>query len=137
MENKISLFGYELIRTEVLKNVLGKNANGLLYWAGKELSRSHKTDSEYDATEFFSKADWGNLSLIKESKDEIKYHLTGDLVDFRLQTKDADFNLETGFLAAQVELKSKKRTEATCNINVKKRFVEIIVKSDLKDDVEG
>lgn len=137
MEKKISHFGYELIRTEVLKNILGKNANELLYWAGKELVRNHKVSTLEEVVTYFDNAGWGTLSLVKQGKDELTFNLTGELVEYRIQNAEsADFNLETGFLAAQMELSLKKRTEAICKIIAKKGIVEIIVKSDLKDDIE-
>lgn len=136
MSNSVSLFGYELIRNEVLKNILGKNANELLYWAGKEIARNHKVETQEGLVDFFKETSWGNLVLTKQTKDGLVFELTGDVVENRIMNNDdAEFNIETGFLAAQTELSIKKSTDAIYEINKRKKLVKIKVISDMKEDV--
>lgn len=135
-EITIPSFGYELVREELLANILGKDAPEILYWSGKRLARSYPLQSVTDIIHFFEKAGWGQLTLKKEATNELHFHLTSPLIVNRLhQNKDSNFKLETGFLAQQIELQNGMTTEACDQIYKKTGLVEIIVRWDKKDRI--
>ena len=41
----VSLFGHELIRNDLLHELLGKDAPEILYWAGKKLARQYPLET--------------------------------------------------------------------------------------------
>lgn len=133
----IPAFGYELIREELLPNILGKEASYILYWAGKDLARKHPLESMEEIFEFFSKAGWGVLSVKRESKQELEVELTSPLVAERIKKKDnCSFQIEAGFLAKQIERQKKVIAEAY--EHPKKRAGKVIftIKWDNKDRIE-
>ncbi|MFC4321005.1 YslB family protein [Litchfieldia salsa] len=109
----VSAFGYELIREDVLTDLLGKNASQLLYWAGKNLARKHPLHSVEDIISFFEKAGWGSLTVDRIKKNEMEFHLTGELVAVRMKKKEEhSFQLEAGFLAQQIQQQTDQLTES-------------------------
>jgi predicted hydrocarbon binding protein len=127
-------FGYELIREELLSNILGKDAPDILYWAGKHLARTHLLQNIAEIAAFFEEAGWGTLTIIKESKNELQFELTSPLVKRRIQLKpDLHFKLEAGFLAQQIESQLGLIAEAHEQTNKKQGFVLITVRWDQKD----
>ncbi|WP_442595334.1 YslB family protein [Neobacillus sp. D3-1R] len=132
----IPSFGYELVREELLTNILGKDAPDILYWSGKRLARSYPLDSLSDIIQFFERAGWGELAIKREASNEISFTLTSPLIIHRLQqNKDSHFKLETGFLAQQIELQTEMLAEAYEQIHKKVGLVEIIVRWDKKDRI--
>ena len=75
-KQEVPVFGYEIIRDHVLSNILGKHESEILYWAGKDLARKFPLYSMEEAQQFFLEAGWGQLTLLKENKDEFTYVLT-------------------------------------------------------------
>lgn len=77
MESKVELetsnFGYDLIRNDVLSELLGTEKETLLYWVGKSTARSYPLETTDELISFFEKAQWGTLSLVK--KNPMKKHL--------------------------------------------------------------
>lgn len=133
----IPAFGYELIREELLPNILGKEASFILYWAGKDLARKHPLESMDEIFEFFSKAGWGVLSIKRESKQELEVELTSPLIAERLKKRDnCSFQIEAGFLAQQIE--HHKKVIAEAYEHPKKRAGKVIftIKWDKKDSIE-
>ncbi len=127
----VPAFGYELIREEVLSDVLGKNTPQLLYWAGKNLARKYPLDTVDDIIAFFIHAGWGTLHIESFKKNEMEFHLTGELVSKRIQKKEEhSFQLEAGFLAQQIQQQHNQLTEAY--EQQKKRALHVIftVKSE-------
>ncbi|MBU8909173.1 DUF2507 domain-containing protein, partial [Desertibacillus haloalkaliphilus] len=61
MEVRTDQFGYDLIRNDVLQDLLGKDHDAILYWIGRSLARKYPVSTVEDAILFFEKADWGNL----------------------------------------------------------------------------
>ncbi|MBK3493501.1 YslB family protein [Viridibacillus sp. YIM B01967] len=125
------LFGYELIRDHVLSSVLGKNEEDILYWCGKELARKFPLYSMEEAISFFHEAGWGDLTIVKQSKDETFYALTGD--PEIMQFEKRCFRLESGFLAQQQQKISGYLTECYDEKKSKRDVVSFQVKWDLKD----
>ncbi|MHC0037432.1 YslB family protein [Pseudoneobacillus sp. C159] len=141
MEEEISLheisvpsFGYELIREELLSNILGKDAPEILYWAGKQLARNYLLQNLDEISAFFSEAAWGTLTVKKEHKNELIFELTSELISRRLKLKqDIHFRLEAGFLAQQIENQLRMVAEANVQIHKKAGIIEITVRWDQKD----
>lgn len=81
MEPKVELetsnFGYDLIRNDVLHELLGTEKETLLYWIGKSTARSYPLENTDDLISFFERAGWGTLSLVKEKPYEKTFELTG------------------------------------------------------------
>ncbi|WP_077216185.1 YslB family protein [Bacillus kwashiorkori] len=104
LELSIPAFGYELIREELLTDLLGNDAPIILYWAGKRIARNYPLFTINEIRDFFQNAGWGNLHLLEEKNNEITFELSGDLIHHRLETKvNPTFQLEAGFLAEQIQ----------------------------------
>ncbi len=99
-EQQIPLFGYELLRDDVLPDLLGKEHNIILYWSGKSLARKYPVNSIEEIINFFQRAGWGELSLVKEKKAELIFELTSLTIQ---QKKNVQRPLEAGFLAEQIQ----------------------------------
>ncbi|MFJ7731490.1 YslB family protein [Lysinibacillus sp. NPDC097231] len=129
----ISAFGYEIIRDHILSSILGKHENDVLYWAGKELARKFPCKSQEELIAFFADACWGNLELIKESKDGRIFQLTNDpdllLIGHRC------FRLEAGFIAEQIQQAKGYLTECYDEKQVKQEHVVFTVKWDVKERI--
>jgi predicted hydrocarbon binding protein len=100
-ELQIPLFGYDLLRKDVLPDLLGKEHNIILYWAGKSLARKYPVSSIDEIISFFRKAGWGDLGLVKEKKSELIFELTSHLF---IDKKTTICPLEAGFLAEQIQI---------------------------------
>lgn len=125
----VPAFGYELIREELLNDLLGKDRGTILYWAGKRLARTYPLFSFNEIKEFFHNAGWGSIELIKENKNEYEFELTSKLIEERLKrTTNITFQMEAGFLAEQIQLQKKVYAEAYENLKKKEGKVCIIVK---------
>ncbi|MFJ7974687.1 YslB family protein [Peribacillus sp. JNUCC 23] len=136
-EMHIPIFGYELIREILLNDILGKDSPHVLYWAGKQLARKFPLHNIDETINFFSSAGWGDLTLVKQSKDEIEMTLTGIMVERRFELNTAcHFQLETGFLAEQISLQRKFTAEGAEETKRRARRATIFVKLDLKDPIE-
>ncbi|HSI68424.1 MAG TPA: YslB family protein [Planococcus sp. (in: firmicutes)] len=123
-------FGYDLIRNHVLSDILGAHEDDILYWAGKSLARKFPLSSLAEAPDFFHQADFGKLSLEKNSRHEAVYSLSP------LSSGGRCFKLEAGFLAEQKQNIDGFVTEAYEEPHPKKKMVRITLKWDLKDKVE-
>lgn len=66
IELKVPAFGYELIREDLLNELLGEDTPDILYWAGKQIARKYPLFSINEIKEFFTNAGWGTLELIHE-----------------------------------------------------------------------
>lgn len=126
------LFGYRLIRDELIPDLLGNHTKDILYWAGKKLARTYPCSNEGEIISFFIRAEWGDLSIIKQKNNEIHFELAGNVVQERIQHNDPLFTLEAGFIAEQVAMIKQYQTEAVYTRN-KKHCVQIELKWDQKD----
>ena len=129
----IPTFGYELIRDNILRTVLGKHEEEVLYWAGKELARKFPLFTLDEAPLFFEQAGWGILSVEKQDKDEIIYKLSGDADTLKLEERC--FRIEAGFLAEQTQKINGFLTECYEEKNNKQGTITFNVKWDLKEPV--
>lgn len=120
-------FGYEIIRDYVLSEVLGQHEADILYWAGKSIARKFPLFAMEEAPDFFSQANFGQLSLEKAGKDETIYTLHPNKIENRC------FKLEAGFLAEQKQKLGGFLTEAYEEVLPKKNLVRITLKTDLRE----
>ncbi len=131
----VPAFGYELIREELMDDLLGNDKPGILYWAGKRIARKYPLFSIEEITEFFSNAGWGNLTLEYEKKYEMGFSLTSELIKNRLSAKtSATFQLEAGFLAEQIKRIKKVYAETFEHPKKKVGTVRFIVRWDEETD---
>lgn len=131
------LFGYELIREELMPIILGKDTAAILYWAGKDLARKFPLNSLEEVMDFFIKAGWGTLSVKSEFKNELEVVLSSEIISNRLKNRgNCSFQIEAGFLAQQIE--NQKNVIAEAYEHPKKRSGKVIftLKWDRKDPVD-
>ena len=135
-EPLIPAFGYEIIREFLLEDLLGKEGPQILYWAGKQLGRRFPLSNTEETIAFFHDAGWGDLQLIKETKDELKWELSGELIKRRFAiNENTHFQLEAGFLAYQTEHQRKVVSETYEEQKKRANKVYFTVKSDNKDTI--
>lgn len=132
LDDCISPFSNHLLRHILLPEILGKEEEAILYWAGKTLARKlFDSMHEKGLNEFFNKANWGELTLIKEKKKELLFELVAPYM-----VKDRPFSMECGFLAQWMELEKGFITEATYNVKKSEPCtVRITVRWDVSDPV--
>lgn len=134
---KISIFGYELLREFLIPEILGKDTPEILYWAGKKLARKYPLENQNEIIDFFSRASWGKLIMKNESKDEIEFELESPLMVSRVKSKaEHFFQLEAGFLAQQIEIQKGTVAEAFEHPVKRSQKVQFTVKWDRKDKIE-
>ncbi|KAB2338766.1 DUF2507 domain-containing protein [Cytobacillus depressus] len=133
----ISVFGYELIREELLHDLLGDDTAEILYWAGKRLARKYPLESLSEIIDFFQEASWGNLTIIKETKNELELELSSPIIKERCKKNNhCTFQLEAGFIAQQIELQLSVICETFEHPNKKRGNVQYTVKWDKKDKLD-
>jgi predicted hydrocarbon binding protein len=133
---EIPLFGYHLIREVLLPDLLGKETDSILYWAGKHLARCYPLETFDDIILFFEKAGWGTLAVIKERQDELEIELTGPAVSARIaMNAHCSFQLEAGFLAQQIEQQKRFVSEAYEQQKKRDQKVTFTVKWDRKHEI--
>lgn len=125
----VSVFGYELIRDVLLTEVLGNDASAILYWGGKSLARRFPCVDFEELSSFFAEAGWGQITLVKESKNEQMFHLSGGMTERRFEVQtNPFFTLEAGFIAEQTAIRFETEAEAVCHLHKRSKHVEITVK---------
>ncbi|PGL67244.1 YslB family protein [Bacillus sp. AFS055030] len=132
----ISGFGYELIRNDLLSDLLGKEQNDILYWAGKMLARKYPLATFEEIIEFFDQAGWGTLTVEEEKKQEVHLTLSSELITYRnQQKKNVSYQLEAGFLAMQIQQQIDVIAETYEEQSKRGDKVKFQVKWDLKDPI--
>ncbi|WP_125982349.1 YslB family protein [Loigolactobacillus iwatensis] len=95
---------YELLRDVLLPNLLGQESAGILYWAGKSLARQLPLADISDLSHFFSQFGLGDLTLTEQGHRQYHFTLAGPVIEKRQAAfAKADFQLETGFIAQQIQ----------------------------------
>lgn len=118
------LAGHELIRHIALPELLGQDANMVLYYMGKNLARKFPLTILDELPYFFKQVGWGDLKLLKEKKSLYSYELTGPIIEARKNYEQPlNYRLECGFIAEQIQLISGKHTEATFELKNKNQTV--------------
>jgi predicted hydrocarbon binding protein len=134
---KIPAFGYELLRDEVIPEILGRDSAQIMYWTGRAMGRKYPCNTIEEIIAFFEKTGWGSLQLLKEKKEEMIFELSSPLISSRLSSnKDALFGLESGFLAESVQSITNYATETHEKVNSKKGIVTFTARWDLKEQIE-
>ncbi|UPM55190.1 YslB family protein [Gottfriedia acidiceleris] len=132
----ISGFGYELIRNDLLNDLLGKEQNDILYWAGKMIARKYPLATFEEIIEFFEQAGWGTLTVEEEKKQEVHLTLSSELITYRnQQKKNVSYQLEAGFLAMQIQQQIDVIAETYEELSKRGDKVKFQVKWDLKDPI--
>ena len=132
----VPAYGYELIREILIPELLGRDTPDLLYWAGKRIARLFPLHAIEEAYTIFQKVGWGNLEVVKQTKNEITYQLSSDLIEKRLKEKGkCTFQLEAGYLAQQYEQTKKVIAEAFEDQKIKYKKITFTVRWDSKDPV--
>ncbi|NRG46208.1 YslB family protein [Bacillus sp. CRN 9] len=130
-------FGYELIREDLLLDLLGKDTADILYWAGKRLARKYPLSSTDELVDFFQQAGWGKLDKLSEDQKEMELELSSPLFASRFKKNpQTTFQLEAGFIAQQIEQKKEVVCEAFEHPRKKGGKVLFTVKWDKKDSTE-
>jgi len=112
--------GQDVLRYISLPGILGTEAETLLYFMGKDLSRTLKPETLHDIYYIFEKLGWGRLDYVKEKRKMFVFSLMSDAVVRRLKAPvDAEFRLEAGFLAESLQMVKKQPCECTEEINNK------------------
>lgn len=127
-EELISSFAYTLLRNELIPELLGKEEQPILYWAGKHLARKYPLSNTDEICDFFSSAAWGNLSVVYLKKNKILFELNPGF------NRTSHFQLEAGFLAEQIQNINSCLTEAY--EQVKKDAILFTVESNPKDPIK-
>ncbi len=131
MEVETNRFGYDLIRNDVLRDLLGKDHDTILYWIGKSLARKYPVPTVEEMITFFEEANWGTLARIKEKKQEQLFELTGEWMN---KSDQRCYQLEAGFLAQQVETWNNCISGAT--YTEKNGLILIKIETDKKDTIK-
>jgi predicted hydrocarbon binding protein len=134
----ISAYGLELIRSSLLPSLLGKEHDGILYWAGKDLARKFPLNTIEEIIVFFQKASWGTLELVKETNKDILFHLSSPMISKRNRCdKTISYQLEAGFLAEQIQQINSYITDAYTSEKKGTNYIVIFkVQWDKKDQVD-
>ncbi|HCU42750.1 YslB family protein [Leuconostoc falkenbergense] len=133
---QVNSFALSLLRDGLLVNLLQEDYPHILYWAGKEIARQFPTDTLTSVKEFFANAAFGDLEIKSQDSKNQRWELTGDLVKQRLSlNKNADFSLEAGFLAQQLEVQTGAIAEANFKYLKKNEGVSFEVVTDLTETV--
>ncbi|AXI09623.1 DUF2507 domain-containing protein [Oceanobacillus sp. 143] len=119
--------GYDVLRYISLPELLGKEANTLLYFMGRNLARKFAINDLEDLITIYDKLGWGKLELVKEKKKELLFQLMADSVALRLQASfTAEFRMEAGFLAEAIQKLN--GIECECIEEINKRIHQVAFK---------
>ena len=79
---------YELLREELLPDLIGNDLDGILYWSGRNLARKYPLETIEEVIQFFEKAGWGTLSIVEHKRREMQFQLKGTLIAERQKQND-------------------------------------------------
>ncbi|NLS38101.1 DUF2507 domain-containing protein [Fructobacillus tropaeoli] len=134
----VSAFAPLLLRDALLANILTDDYANITYWAGKELARQFPVETSADLPAFFEKAAFGDLTIKYQSGDQQQWLLSGAMVEDRLATNhQADFSLETGFLAQQLELQEEVVAEGTFQVSARQQTVTVTILTDMSHKISS
>src|SRR5699024_1088052 len=120
--------GYDVLRYISLPELLGSESNTLLYFMGRHPARRLDIKAIEDISYIFEKLGGGEIELGKEKRRELVRHLMADAVVQRLKSPlDAEFRLESGFLADAIQIMKGTECECTVEINCKIYPIEFMV----------
>ena len=84
----LNAFAYELLREELLPDLIGNDLDGILYWSGRNLARKYPLETIEEVIQFFEKAGWGTLSIVEHKRREMQFQLKGTLIAERQKQND-------------------------------------------------
>ncbi|WP_429754431.1 MULTISPECIES: YslB family protein [unclassified Bacillus (in: firmicutes)] len=133
----MNAFAYELLREELLPDLIGKELDAILYWAGRNLARKYPLETIDEVIQFFVKAGWGDLTIIEHKRREMQFKLTGDLIKERQQqNRHSSYQLEAGFIAEQIQKQRSVIAESYEEQKKRSDSILFLVQWDVKDPVE-
>ncbi|PHA00765.1 hypothetical protein COE51_05480 [Bacillus pseudomycoides] len=133
----INAFAYELLREELLPDLIGKELDAILYWAGRNLARKYPLETMDEMIQFFTKAGWGDLTVIEHKRREMQFKLSGALIEEREQQKrHSSYQLEAGFIAEQIQKQRGVIAESYEEQKKRSDSIMFLVQWDVKDPVE-
>lgn len=93
--------GFDILRYFTLPELLGEDAEHILYIMGRNIARHSDIHSQEDIAHFIQYFGWGELTEMKVSKKERTFSLSGHVIEKRLSQEVLTINmkLEAGFLA--------------------------------------
>lgn len=134
----LNAFAYELLREELLPDLIGNEANDILYWAGRNLARKYQLDTMEEVIQFFEKAGWGTLAITDHKRREMYFQLTSPLITERhKQNRHSSYQLEIGFVAEQIQRQRGVVAESYEEQKKRSDSIVFLVQWDVKDPVEA
>lgn len=113
--NEQSSYNALVLRDLVIPNILGDDTSAILYWAGRNLANKFNLPDPHTLNTFCQQMHWGTLELTRQGRYKETYILSGPDVQTRLQLDpNAEFQLETGFIAQTRQLQLNYPCEASC-----------------------
>ncbi len=107
-----SAFSLALIRDGVLNNILGNDAEDILYYAGKEIAREFFARTLNQIQEFFNMAGWGDIKISSQKTNKELWILSGQAIKIRnLSVNNPSYSLEAGFLSQEIQQQTHHSTE--------------------------
>ena len=126
------------MRDVILPAILGKEADEMLYWIGKDIAREFPVQTNDELVLLTRQLGFGDLSLQKKNATSQEWQLAGPIVSERINRKkeQTSFGLETGFLAQEIEFQVNSVAEAEI-IERHKDAITILVKNDPSSDADS
>lgn len=126
------------LRDVILPAILGKEADEMLYWIGKDIAREFPVGSPEDLQLITSQLGFGDLSLQKKTTTSQLWRLGGQSVKERIEQngEQTSFGLEMGFIAQEIEFQLMTVAEAEIS-ELKKDCVFIEVKNDPQNEADS
>ncbi|ENH97031.1 hypothetical protein J416_07542 [Gracilibacillus halophilus YIM-C55.5] len=122
--------GYDVLRYFCLPDMLGKEADMVLYMMGKNLARQSECATTQEIQEFFRHTGWGELLLTTEKRKGYQFILEGEVVQARIETIQAiEFYLESGFLAESLTMIDNNQYECFVDLKQDHAKLEVITSS--------
>lgn len=116
--------GHDVLRTKVLPDLLGKEADSVLYFMGRNLAKAYPCANMEEIGTFFGAMGWDQLTITKEKKHEFEFSLKGELTSKRITYKSPYlYKMEAGFLAEQITLIKGQHAECAYTTNTRKKII--------------
>jgi hypothetical protein len=129
-----SFAGITILRDLLLPDLLGKESDTILYWAGKQLAQKMPLPDFTGIQNFFVLVSFGDLSLLKQKGTQYEFELSGEPISQRLAVDPkADFQLETGFIAQQLQQQLGFIAEGISSPEKHTAQIKITIQTDPKD----
>ncbi len=126
------------LRDVILPSILGKEADDMLYWIGKDLAREYPVATHDDLIILTHQLGLGDLQLQRHDKTSQVWRLGGPIVTERIRRDEeqTSFGLELGFLAQEIEFQLGTVAEAELS-DRHHEYVDITVQNDPKTDADS